>query len=145
MFAIASYNPHDRGTLAFQKVLLRGRLNRCWAALTGRSSRLQPLSAVTRTACGGRFAGLQTIAVHQIRGTEGREHDFDADFYPLNDRSERRWMSVCSAWMRGAYLPPVELIRVGESYYVRDGHHRVSVARAMGQEFIEARVTAWGC
>jgi hypothetical protein len=144
MFATASYNLNDRGTIAFHKARMRGRINCCWAALTGRSCRLRALSAITESAAaGGHFAGVQTVSVRRILGTEGREQDFDADFNPLNNHGERRWMSVCSAWTRGADLPPVELIRVGANYYVRDGHHRVSVARAMGQEYIEARVTAW--
>jgi ParB-like chromosome segregation protein Spo0J len=50
---------------------------------------------------------------------------------------------VFNLWRRGLTLPPVDLIRVGESYFVRDGHHRVSAARALGQAFIEATVTEW--
>jgi hypothetical protein len=144
MFATASFNMHDSGTHAFQKARLRARLRGCWATLTGCSRSLCTLSAATGVvSASGHFAGVQTVLVRQIGGTEGRSHDFDSDFNPLNDHTERRWLSVCNAWMRGADLPPVELIHVGATYYVRDVHHRVSVARAMGQEYIEARVTTW--
>jgi hypothetical protein len=144
MFATASFNMHGSGTLAFQKARMRARLRACWATLTGCSRSLRTLSAATGLVlAGGHFAGVETILVRQIGGTEGRSHDFDSDFNPLNNHTERRWLSVCDAWMRGGDLPPVDLIRVGATYYVRDGHHRVSVARAMGQEYIEARVTAW--
>jgi hypothetical protein len=143
MVATVSYNLHDLGTHAFQKARRRGRLNRCWTALSGHSRRLLTLADRTAAPAGGHFAGVQTVPVRQIRGTEGRACDFDCDFNPLNDHGKGRWLSVFSAWTRGADLPPVDLVRVGESYFVRDGHHRVSVARVMGQQEIEARVMAW--
>ena len=55
----------------------------------------------------------------------------------------QRWQSVANALDEGVPLPPVQLIQVGAAYYVRDGHHRVSVNRALGQEVIEADVTVW--
>jgi len=144
MFAPASYNLHDQGTLAFHRARMRGRLNCCWAALMGHSCRLRTLSTITDAAsAGGHFVGIQTIPIQQIRATEGRDQDFDSDFNPLNNHTEGRWLSVFSAWMRGVDLAPVDVIRVGATYCVRDGHHRVSVARVMGQEYIEARVMAW--
>jgi hypothetical protein len=80
------------------------------------------------------------VPVRQIAGSEDRTGDFDADFHPLQWNSRDRWMSVFVAWRRGASLPPVDLMRVGDMYYVRDGHHRISVARALGQEYIDAVV-----
>ena len=55
----------------------------------------------------------------------------------------KRWLGVARAALRGEHLPPVDLIRAGDVYYVRDGHHRISVARALGQREIDARVTVW--
>jgi hypothetical protein len=89
------------------------------------------------------YAGIQAVPIRQIRGTEERARDFDVEFNPLTDHTERRWLSVFTALQRGAALPPVELTRVGEIYFVRDGHHRISAARALGQEYIEAVVTVW--
>ena len=144
MFATKSFNPPASNTYIFQQARMRGRLGRCWAALTGRSHSLYPLPAATlAVTVGGHFAGLQIVPIQQIRGSEGRIHDFDSDFNPLKDHLEERWLRVFTAWRRGAALPAVELIRVSETYYVRDGHNRVSVARLMGQEYIDAVVTVW--
>ena len=83
------------------------------------------------------------MAIDQIHGSENRSEDFDFSFHPLQGRSMQRWVSVALARQNGKVLPPVELIKVGEEYYVRDGHHRVSVAHAFGESFIEAEVTEW--
>jgi len=83
------------------------------------------------------------VSVRDIRGSEGRCGDFDADFHPLQGRTRNRWVGIAAAREMGTPMPPVKLIRIGDLYFVRDGHHRISVARAMGQEAIEAEVTAW--
>jgi hypothetical protein len=121
------------------------RLHSRLAALFGRSLRLPDLASLTRhsTLKGQHAAGLQTVRIDQIRGSEGRSQDFDASFRPLSEHTKQRWLSVASAWFQGLTLPPVELIQVGDSYFVRDGHHRVSVARAAGQQQIEAEVLVW--
>jgi hypothetical protein len=119
------------------------RRRRLWAGLAGRSTALRSLKAVQPQCQGGHFAGRKHVKLADIRGTEGRAGDFDDQFYPLSDETRRRWQSVASALEAGAALPPVQLIQVGADYYVRDGHHRVSVARALGQDAIEAEVTLW--
>jgi hypothetical protein len=86
---------------------------------------------------------VQTVRVQQIRGSESRSRDFDADFHPLREFNRFRWISVAAARLDGLSLAAVELIQIGDEYYVRDGHHRVSVARALGELYIEARVTVW--
>jgi hypothetical protein len=83
------------------------------------------------------------VAIDDIQGSEGRQGDFDDQFHPLPDRTRQRWQSFARAVATGVGLLPVELIQAGQSYYVRDGHHRVSVARAMAEQEIEARVTIW--
>ena len=88
-----------------------------------------------------RHLGLRTIAVRDILGTVGRHGDFDRDFLPLRRELKPRWISIHEARYRGNPLPPVELIKLGDGYFVRDGHHRISVARLYGQEFLEAVVT----
>ena len=85
-------------------------------------------------------AGSRTVAIHRIRGSEGRSSDFDCDFNPLHSRTRDRWMSIAMARARGDIMPLVELIQLGEDYFVRDGHHRISVARALGEEYIDAKV-----
>jgi hypothetical protein len=79
----------------------------------------------------------------RIRGSEGRCNDFDTHFRPLTGLSRDRWTSIYCARQEGVALSLVELVQVGDTYYVRDGHHRISVARALGQETIDARVTVW--
>ena len=54
-----------------------------------------------------------------------------------------RWVRVATAMIQGLALPPIDIIQVGDQFFVRDGHHRVSVARALGQVEIEAHVTVW--
>jgi hypothetical protein len=134
----------QRGRQQFERALMRGRLGQAWATLTGRRHNLAELNTVANgNRAGGHYAGVNTVPVSAIRGSEGRTRDFDADFNPLTNNTQERWLSIFTAQERGAALPPVELTRVEETYFVRDGHHRVSVARAVGQEYVEAVVTAW--
>ena len=121
---------------------LRGQL---WSTLTGHSRRLLALEEIeaTCTVHALRYAGVQTVPISQIRGSEGRSDDFDCDFNPLQDHNKGRWLSVAAARRRGKELPPVKLVQVGDVYFVCDGHHRISVARALGQRDIEAKVMVW--
>jgi hypothetical protein len=85
--------------------------------------------------------GLQTISLDNIVGSEGRSHDFDRAFFPRDNRTRERWVSIDEAYYQGVSLPPIDLLKVGERYVVRDGNHRISVARTRNQEFIDAYVT----
>ena len=91
-----------------------------------------------------RFTGIQNIPVDKISGTFGREADFDKNFRPLNKHLRDRWIR---AWLqlRTDGWQPILVHQVGEYYYVEDGHHRVSVARAMGLLFLEAEVWDHSC
>jgi hypothetical protein len=113
--------------------------------LTGRSRRLLKLATVKETCSvtARHYAGMETVPLISIRGSEGRPGDFDCDFNPLKDHNAHRWVSIAAARHLGALMPPVDLIQVGDIYFVRDGHHRISVARALGQQEIEAEVTVW--
>lgn len=90
-------------------------------------------------------ANVQSVPITRIKGSvsEGRTHDFDADFRPLKTHNKDRWLGLAAAKQRGVKVPPVGLIKVGDDYFVRDGHHRISVARAMEQNEIRANVTVW--
>ena len=74
-------------------------------------------------------------------GSEGRFHEFDRAFYPRKERSKDRWLRIDQAHYDGVTLPPIELIKLGQIYFVRDGNHRVSVARARGHQLMDAYVT----
>lgn len=95
------------------------------------------------TLCQGHYAGIQTIPVINITGSYGRANDFDSDFLPRNYHDRRRWMNIALVVYLGVGLPPVDVVQVGDDFFVKDGHHRVSVARAIGQKFIEAEVTVY--
>ncbi|WP_460520958.1 hypothetical protein [Flindersiella endophytica] len=84
--------------------------------------------------------GQRDVPLEQVVGTAGRCADFDRRFRPLNAQSRDRWQRIASVSASGIDLPPVDLVVLGEMYFVRDGHHRVSVARALGRPTITARV-----
>jgi hypothetical protein len=123
----------------------RARRGQFWSRLTGRSRALFALKDV-RAACMLKAEyddGIRSVPIRQIRGSEGRSRYFDCDFNPLYDQARGRWLNIARARQQGKGLPPVLLVQVGDIYFVRDGHHRISVARALGQLDIEARVTVW--
>jgi hypothetical protein len=97
-------------------------------------------SSQVRSRC---YGGLQPVSIDQICGSLGRVGDFDRRFHPRSDRLRDRWISVVLARRQNIPLEAVELIQVGQRYFVRDGHHRISVARALGETTIDAEVTAW--
>ena len=86
------------------------------------------------------YRGIKTVEVNKIVGSLNRYQQFDRTFLPLYDQIANRWQNVDRAFYQEIDLPPVVLYKVGEVYFVVDGHHRVSVAREQGQLFIEAEV-----
>lgn len=90
---------------------------------------------------GERARGRQLVPVDQIIGSEGRYLDFDRRFLPRAQYSEDRWLNIKHAMARRIALPPVELYKISDVYFVRDGNHRVSVARYLERADIEADVT----
>ncbi len=88
-----------------------------------------------------RSLGLRVVPLDAIIGSVGRGRDFDRRFRPTSARVRSRWEQIAAAMRRGDPLPPVSLNQIGELYFVEDGHHRVSVARALGRTEIDAYVT----
>lgn len=86
-------------------------------------------------------SGIQAVPLCCICGSESRSQDFDPWFHPLTEKNRERWVRIANLCLRGHPFPAVQLIRVGGEYYVRDGHHRVSVMQALGYKFIDASVT----
>jgi hypothetical protein len=86
------------------------------------------------------YVGLQTIELDSILGTVDRARGFDRQFRPTTARVRARWERIANAARRGEPLPPISVYRIGDVHFVRDGHHRVSVARALGRDTIEAYV-----
>jgi hypothetical protein len=87
-----------------------------------------------------REGGLREVPIDQIVGSVGRYRDFDRAFLPRQARTRDRWESVDRAHHDGTELPAVDLYKIGDTYFVKDGNHRVSVARERGQVFIDAHV-----
>ena len=90
---------------------------------------------------GERRLGLQTIDLDSIVGTVDRSREFDRAFRPTSRRLRQRWERIAKAMRRGEPMPPIDVYRIGDLHFVRDGHHRVSVARSLGLEAIDAYVT----
>ncbi len=129
----------------FENAFTRGKFAKAWAALTKHENRLLDLATFTqgKTIVSQRSAGLRTIDIFKIQGSESRSDTFDRSFNPLHKCSKQRWMSVAKAVRRGYYMPAIELIKIGDIYFVRDGHHRISVSKAMGRTYVDAHVTVW--
>src|SRR5690348_1048639 len=84
--------------------------------------------------------GLKVVPLDMIVGTVDRAADFDRGFRPTSPRLRSRWERIAAAQRRGESLPPVSLYKIGDLYFVRDGHHRVSVAKSLGRPDIDAYV-----
>jgi hypothetical protein len=135
--------PADQPLLMFNKALQHGWIHNLWSKLTRRCFCLVDLDEALKSSPveSSHYAGIKTIPIRCIHGTQGKADEFDAEFNPTQERSRTRWMGIALEKLRGRDLPPVELIEVNGKFYVRDGHHRISVSRAMGQDFIDAEVT----
>jgi hypothetical protein len=127
----------------FENARSRARYSKIKSILRGRSRRLVELEELIQNATivSQYSLGIQTVCIHRIQGTEGRNTDFDCEFNPLKNSDRDRWINIASARLQEVGLPTIDLIQVGDTYYVRDGHHRISVARALGADFIDANVT----
>jgi hypothetical protein len=90
---------------------------------------------------GERSLGVQVIPLDCIVGSVDKVRDFDRRFRPTSDRSRQRWERMALKSRKGESFPPIDVYKLGNLYFVRDGHHRVSVARALGTKVIEAHVT----
>lgn len=147
----ASFNPvtdtekQKLGALAiFAFEMRKAKWGRLVAKMKGNSYRLLDLKELRPNLLEESlsYIGARTVAIDRIRGTEGRSQDFDINFRPLTERSRGRWLQIALIVLRGDSLPAVELVKSGDYYFVRDGHHRISVARALGQKYIDAIVTS---
>ncbi|MFD1859128.1 chromosome partitioning protein ParB [Aeromicrobium camelliae] len=88
------------------------------------------------------YVGTKVIPLDAIVGSVDKTRDFDRRFRPTSARSRQRWERLARASRTGEEIPPIDVYQVGDYYFVRDGHHRVSVARSLGLKDIEAQVTA---
>jgi uncharacterized ParB-like nuclease family protein len=113
--------------------------------LTRRARRQPSIEPVLEAAGleGRSYAGIQEIPLDRVVGSAAppsKTGDFDPGFLPVNRRLRDRWTRIYEAMVEGDELPPIDVYKVGDDYYVIDGHHRVSVARSLGRATINARV-----
>lgn len=158
MFPTQFYNPmvddDENARFAQQKKAIRGahlhyidiKRKSTWrqilARLTGHPNHLKDLSQVREHKITTNYQplGIRPIRIDCIVGSENRANDFDKNFLPVNNNIEERWVNIAELMLLHVTLPPVDLIKVNNYYFVRDGHHRISVARYFGQNFIDANV-----
>src|SRR5207253_3184169 len=126
----------------FETVRIQGFLRDAGAVLRGDTRPLLSFDEVRRAARleGQSYRGLKDVPIADIRGSVGRPNDFDASFLPVKPQMRKRWAQLDAAMRRGEAVPPIEVYRLGDVYFVKDGHHRVSVARRLGWKTIPARV-----
>jgi hypothetical protein len=111
-----------------------------WARLVGKQTGLAKFpEGVFQKGPSRKLIGPMDIPIEAIIGTLYRHSDFDHRFRPLKKNLRDRWVNIYLLHEKDGW-PPIVVHKVGESYYIEDGHHRVSVARALGIAFIQAKV-----
>ena len=127
----------------FQRARRRAGLEMVMARLTGKSADLLSYEDVRRKLRANKQIdrGLQDVPLDAIVGSVGRYKDFTRTFLPKDDVSEQRWANLLVVNSMGRGLPPIELYKLGDAYFVLDGNHRVSIAREQGFPTIQAYVT----
>jgi hypothetical protein len=128
--------------LRYQDAKRRSWWRQKFAALIGRPHHLCELSQVREqnSFINYRPAGIRSVTIDSIVGSENRADDFDDRFLPVKNHDAERWIRIAELMLLNVTLPAVDLIKVNEFYYVRDGHHRISVAKYFGQKHIDANV-----
>jgi hypothetical protein len=126
----------------FERARRKAFWRRLAASMLRRDNALLPFEQTRRylRAQSQHYGGLRAVRIDQIVGSVGRYADFDRAFLPRQTSTRMRWQSVDRAYYEDTVLPPIELYQLGQTYFVKDGNHRVSVAREQGQEFIDASV-----
>ena len=123
MYPPVIFSARARYTPLFENARNRARFSKFKSILSGRSHRLIELEELIQgaTIISQRSLGTQTVCIHRIQGTESRNADFDCDFNPLKNNNRDRWIDIASARLQDVGLPAIDLILVGDTYYVRDG------------------------
>jgi hypothetical protein len=128
--------------LRYNDIKRKSWLRQKFASLIGRPKRLKKLSQIQEKQSFVNYypLGIQSVKVDNIIGSENRADDFDDEFLPINNHNADRWIKIAELMLLNVTLPAVELIKVNDQFYVRDGHHRISVAKNFGQKHIDANV-----
>jgi hypothetical protein len=136
-----------RSDLAFSKAISRAFTQELKDLMLRRSKSLLPFDDVKEklNLWYGKDLGLKSVPLDSIVGSQGRYKNFTRHFLPLDESLRNRWRWIDSAVDSGKDLPPVELYKVCNAYFVKDGHHRISVAKTKKKRFIEAKVFEYNC
>ena len=131
-----------RARAEFETARIQAFLRDAGSVLRGDTRPLLSFDEVRRAARleGQSYRGLKDVPIADIRGSVGRPNDFDASFLPVKPQMRKRWEQLDAAMRGGDPVPPIEVYHLGGVYFVKDGHHRVSVARHLGWKTIPARV-----
>jgi nucleotide-binding universal stress UspA family protein len=144
--------PEDKSVIEYSQALedfrnarAKARMRHLWSSITGRSRELYPYDEISQKMhmSGLSSKGVHDIPVEAIVGSVNRYKDFDRNFLPLRDSDMQRWASVKATMTSPGSmgLPPIRVYKIGDAYFVLDGNHRVSIAKQMEMETIEAYVT----
>jgi hypothetical protein len=135
-------NSYEQSRNDFSRAYRRGFWRSIFSLIRNTNNRLLPFDEVMQNIPlrGEHSLGIKQIETSKIIGTVNRYQDFDRAFLPRQTNTRARWESVDSAYFRDIILPPIDVYKVSDIYFVRDGHHRVSVARERGQAYMDAYV-----
>jgi nucleotide-binding universal stress UspA family protein len=127
----------------FRQARLKSSLEQIMARLTRQSTDLLSFEDVRQKLGihGKKLPHIKEIPIDAIIGSVGRQADFTRSFLPKRESDAQRWAGVKVAVTDSKGLPPISVYQIGDAYFVEDGHHRISVARQLGQDHIEAYVT----
>jgi hypothetical protein len=139
------FDPHSSGITLFNPAALRlfeqarraARQRQFLSWWLRRSRQLVTLEASFTPTTAAIMPPVAHLPITAIQGSVNRSEDFDCDFLPLKDTLATRWVRIASMLLQGATLPPVVLLLAHETYYVLDGHHRLSVYRLLGQSDVD--------
>jgi hypothetical protein len=135
------YLPREQARRDAERVRSKAFWHQVLHNLRGVPNELLPFSAIRQLHPNSEsYGGVRPIPIEQIVGSVDRYRDFDHYFLPRVEHVLERWINVRLAGLEGKELPPIQVYKVGDVYFVKDGHHRVSVARNASQAFIDAEI-----
>lgn len=140
---MSSKGPAALAAADFRRARRRADTQRVLSLISGQEERLLSYDEVRKRLHAVETARqeLAYIPLDAIVGSVGRYQDFTRSFMPRNESDAGRWIGVQRAMTGLAGVPPIEVYKLGDAYFVKDGNHRVSVARQMGAKHIDAYVT----
>lgn len=126
----------------FNKARVRARLQIILSKLKNKDPHLLSLYDVTKLIKpkSQNYLGVKPIPIDKIIGSEGRYYDFTKAFFPKKDMLKNRWQSIDKAYHQMVILPPISVFKISDRYFVRDGNHRVSVAKMQHMAYIDAEI-----